>query len=150
MNSGNVSGAELYWIVTTVLACGGVGTVLLAALRAYRDARRAGDARLVVTALVAIGQHFGMFAIAAALAFAGLLAGALPPNPNPPPSPFPPFLRLIIPLIIGSIPPIIIAVCLLTLWNNQYQEREYLASQEERASEQAGEALGDVSEVADE
>lgn len=152
MNSANISGGELYWIVTTLLACCGVGTVLLSALRDYWAARRAmpPDERLMTIARVAIGQHSGMLVISATLLLSGVLAGVLPPNPAPPPSPFPPLVRFIIPLALGSIPLIIIGLCLLTLWLNNYLAEEYLANQEESAPEQPGEALDDASEVASE
>lgn len=149
MNSGNISGGELYWIVTTLLACGGVGSVLLSSLRDYWAAHRAQppDERLMTIARVAIGQHSGMLIISTTLLLASVLAGALPPNPNPPPSPFPPLVRDAIPLVLGSIPLIIIGLCLLTLWLNNYLAEEYLANQEESALEQPGEVLGDASEV---
>lgn len=127
MSSGNISEGELYRIVATLLACGGVGTVLLGSLRDHWAARRAQppDERLMTIARVAIGQHFGMLIITTTLLLDSIASG------------LPPLVRLAIPLALGSIPLVIIALCLLTLWLNNYLAEEYLANQAERDDEES-------------
>lgn len=129
----NTSPGEAYWIVTNFVACVAVALVLRSAFRDYRAAAHAESARLVTITRVAIAQHAGLLIISGTLLLSGLIAAALPPNPNPAPSPLPPALRLVIPILLGSMPFVIIAMCLSVLWLHDYLAKE--PAQEGRAED---------------
>lgn len=120
------SPGEAYWVATNLLACVAVALVLHSHFRDYRGAISAEhpSERLITIARVAIGQYIGLLTIAGALLLTGILAATLPPNPNPAPSPLPPAVRLVIPIILGSLPFVIIAMCGSVLWLNDYLRKE--------------------------